>query len=214
MCKRKILQSQKQAPSFTQCHSYTAKVWHKWANRHKICFCLMSLRKDGKNPIVYNICFSLGRAKLLVEMSNEGLHSTVVALSCHQLGQKESWGTAPHPPSPPTAPLSAPQLLPPLYSVHTERADTEREGKGLMWNSCRQRNAECLHVKQFEKQQYKLISKSVIQMNCFAVCFDIEWILAVHMRTAFHEQQFDSCSMIWISFSGVPHWAITCLQFG
>lgn len=88
----------------------------------------------------------------------------------------------------------------PSCSAHTERAQA---AKGWCETAAHRERQKCLcYVKQFEKQHYKLTSKSVTQLNCFAVCFDIEWILAVHMRTAFHEQHFDTCSMVWVSFSG------------
>lgn len=103
-----------------------------------------------------------------------------------------------------------------LHALSTVKGQARKEKAKGWWETAADGEMQkcLLHVKQVQKQQYNLISKSVTQLNCFAVCFDIEWILAVHMRTAFHEQQFDTCSMVWITFSGVPHWAITCLQFG
>lgn len=213
MCKRKVLQSQEQTPSFTQCHSHTAKAlaWRKWGNRNRNYFCLItSLGEEQKNP-VYNICFSWGRAKLRAERSSEGLHAALAALSPAEAEGEMGLCASPVPPQQ----HPQPQLLPPTGLCPHWTGRQDRESKGLMWNSCRHRNAEMpSYAKQSEKQQHKLISKSVNQLNCSAVCFDIEWILVVHTRTAFHEQQFGTCSMVWVSYSGVPYWAITCLQFG
>lgn len=67
----------------------------------------------------------------------------------------------------------------------------------------------------FKKKKSALKSGVCIwtQMNFGLVCLGTERILLVCMRTGLSRQQFDTCCMVGVSFSGVPCWATFSLPF-